>query len=257
MRMLKPALLIALLAVSGGAFAAGGHGGEGAPWSNWHAANSTTSTPSLQRGAANFAGYCQGCHSLKYMRYSRMAEDLGIPADQLDKLLLPAGHKATDYIMSTMPPADAEAWFGKAPPDLSLMVRARGADYVYQFLKGFYLDPAKPTGVDNVRLAGTAMPHVLSELEGVKHIVFKASEHHEGSAAPAEKVFDRFELVSPGHLKPEEYDEFVRDTVNFLDYVSEPAQNKRRALGVWVVLFLLVFTWFAWLLKKEYWKEVH
>ncbi len=123
---------------------------------------------SLQRGARNFMGYCFGCHSLKYQRYSRTAEDLSIPEEDFSKFLLPPGTKPTDYIVSSLPPADAEAWFGKAPPDLSLMARARSPDYIYQFFKTYYVDPSKPTGVDNLRLAATAMPHVLSELEGAE-----------------------------------------------------------------------------------------
>jgi len=249
MRMRKPALLmvLALTAVSG-ALAAEESGEGGASFQSWHADTEVENLASLQRGARNFIGYCLGCHSLKYERYSRMAQDLQIPQAQFDKLLLPPGEKDTDYILTTLPVEDAQSWFGKAPPDLSLMARARGKDYLYQFLKTFYVDSSRPTGVNNLRLPTTAMPHVLSELEGLKQAVFKT----EGD----KKVFDRFETLAPGHLTPAEYDSFVRDTVNFLDYVSEPTQAQRRALGVWVVLFLLAFTWLAWLLKKEYWKDV-
>jgi ubiquinol-cytochrome c reductase cytochrome c1 subunit len=156
-----------------------------------------------------------------------------------------------------MPAADAEAWFGKTPPDLSLMARARGKDYLYQFLKTFYLDPTRQTGANNLRLPTTAMPDVLSALEGLKVAVFKDVTRSEGGGLMHEQVFDHFEQVAPGRLTAAEYDGFVRDTVNFLDYVSEPTQTARRALGVWVVLFLLVFTWLAWLVKREYWKDVH
>jgi ubiquinol-cytochrome c reductase cytochrome c1 subunit len=257
MRTLR--LFAAALSVlgAGTAAAAADHGGGAASWQSWHAANDVRNLASLQRGARNFMGYCVSCHSLKYQRYSRTAQDLQIPQELFDKHLLPPGGKSTDYVLASLPAADGEAWFGKAPPDLSLMVRARGADYIYQFLKTFYVDPAKTTGTNNLRLDGTAMPHVLSELEGVKQAVFKNVAKHAGDGGVgAEKVFDRFETLAPGRLSAEEYDAFVRDTVNFLDYVSEPTQIKRRALGVWVVLFLLVFTWLAWLLKKEYWKDV-
>lgn len=247
MRTSKRAVIFTLLLSAGGiAFA---NEGGGASWTALHAGNDVENLASLQRGARNFMGYCFGCHSLKYQRYSRTAEDLSIPEEDFSKYLLPPGAKPTDYIVSSLPPADAEAWFGKAPPDLSLMARARSPDYIYQLFKTYYADPSKPTGVDNLRLAATAMPHVLSELEGVKKAVFKDAGGH--------KVFDRFETLAPGRLSAEEYDDFVRDTVNFLDYVSEPNQAHRRALGVWVVLFLLLFTWLAWLLKKEYWKDVH
>lgn len=258
------ALLAALIVAFGmGAVTARAaeHGG-GASWQSLQAGNDVNNLASLQRGARNFMGYCYGCHSLKYQRYSRTAEDLEIPEDEFAKFLQPPGTKSTDYIISSLPQADAEAWFGKAPPDLSLMARARSPNYIYQFLETFYVDPTKATGVNNLRLPTTAMPHVLSDLEGLKKVVYKteaASAAHGGehAAAGAAPAFDRFETLAPGRLTPAQYDDFVRDTVNFLDYVSEPSQAHRRALGVWVVLFLLLFTWLAWLLKKEYWKDVH
>jgi ubiquinol-cytochrome c reductase cytochrome c1 subunit len=256
--------LVAAVALAGVAGAAEEKGAEqeggalGDSWKSWHAKNEVSNVTSLQRGARNFVSYCQGCHSLKYVRYSRLAEDLQIPPEQLEKFLLPPGDKPADYLTASMPAADAEAWFGKAPPDLSLMARARGRDYLYQFLTTFYADPTKPTGVNNLRLANTAMPHVLSELEGVKKAVFKSEEVKGEDGKPhTEQVLEKFEMVLPGRLSEAEYDSFVRDTVNFLDYASEPTQVKRRALGVWVVLFLFAFTWMAWLLKKEYWKDVH
>jgi ubiquinol-cytochrome c reductase cytochrome c1 subunit len=256
--------MVAALALSGVARAAEEKAGEhesgvlGDSWKNWHAKNEVSNVTSLQRGARNFVSYCGGCHSLKYLRWSRLAQDLEIPDDQLERLLLPPGDKPADYITASMPAADAEAWFGKAPPDLSLMVRARGRDYIYQLLKTYYADPSKPTGVNNLRLPGTAMPHVLSELEGVKKAVYKTEEVKGEDGKPhTEQVLEKFEMLLPGRLSEAEYDAFVRDTVNFLDYASEPVQVKRRALGVWVVLFLIAFTWMAWLLKKEYWKDVH
>jgi ubiquinol-cytochrome c reductase cytochrome c1 subunit len=266
MRTLNRALAVVVLlsaALTVGAAHAAEEGGEhgggaiGDSWKHWQVKNQVANITSLQRGARNFTSYCLGCHSLKYVRWSRLAEDLEIPEEQLN-LLLPPGDKPADYILTTMPQADAEAWFGKAPPDLSLMVRARGADHVYQFLKTFHADPTKPTGVNNLFLENTAMPHVLSELEGVKTAVYKEVEvkGEDGKPHP-EKVLEKFELTVPGRLTEAQYDGFVRDTVNFLDYASEPAQTKRRALGVWVVLFLIVFTWLTWLLKKEYWKDVH
>jgi ubiquinol-cytochrome c reductase cytochrome c1 subunit len=218
----------------------------GANWKNSHANTSVVDKASLQRGARNFASYCLGCHSLKYQRWSRLGEDLEIRADLLEKDVLPPGDKPANYILTTMPAADAETWFGKTPPDLSLMARSRGKDYLYQFLTTFYADPTRPTGANNLRLPATAMPAVLSELEGVKHAVFNKDGE-----------FERFELVAPGRLTQAAYEGFVRDTVNFLDYVGEPTQAARRSLGVWVILFLLVFTWLAWLMKKEYWKDVH
>ena len=214
-------------------------------WQAWHAGNEVTNTDSLQRGARNFVNYCSGCHSMKYMRYSRMAKDLKIPLEQLKTHLLPAGATPADYFQAGITPADAVAWFGKEPPDLSLIARSRGPDKVYKFLKTFYQDASRPTRSNNLVLNNPAMPAVLSELEGVKAAVFK------------DKQFDHFVTVTPGQLSPAQFDGFVRDTVNFLDYAGEPAQADRRSIGVWVVLFLLLFTWMAWLLKKEYWKDVH
>jgi ubiquinol-cytochrome c reductase cytochrome c1 subunit len=230
-----------------------GHHEEGVNWQAWKAGNQVTNIASLQRGAANFVNYCSGCHSLKYHRWSRLAADLHLSDKLLQDELLPEGVKSSDYMLSSFPKADAETWFGRAPPDLSLVARSRGTDWIYKFLKGFYLDPTRPTGTNNLALEGASMPAVLSDLEGTKTAVF--AEH--GAAGHAGKVVERFEFVSEGRLKPAEYDAFVRDTVNFLDYVGEPAQAARRSIGIWVVLFLLVFTAFAWMLKKEYWKDVH
>jgi ubiquinol-cytochrome c reductase cytochrome c1 subunit len=224
-------------------------GGLGSDWKTSHAGTDVENKASLQRGARNFANYCIGCHSLKYERWSRMAKDLDIPEDLLQKDIMPPGDKPAQYILTSMPATDSEAWFGKTPPDLSLIARSRGKDYLYQLWTTYYVDPTRPTGSNNLRLPSIAMPDVLSELEGLKRPVYKT----EGK----EQVFDHFEMIAPGRLSTAEYEAFVRDTVNFLDYVGEPTQSARRSLGVWVVLFLLLFTWLAWLMKKEYWKDVH
>jgi ubiquinol-cytochrome c reductase cytochrome c1 subunit len=274
MRTLNRALGIAVM-LAGAAFAAPLWAQEAAPaagakpeankeeaehasdYKHWKAKNEVTNLASLQRGARNYLGYCSGCHSLKYLRYSRMAKDLEIPDAQLQEMM-PPGDKPADYILTSMPPADATVWFGKVPPDLSLIARSRGPDYVYQFLKTFYVDPSKPTGVNNLRLPGTAMPDVLSEVEGVKKAVYREEAKTGADGKPhTERVFDKFELAVPGRLSASDYDAFVRDTVTFLDYAGEPAQVQRRHLGVFVVLFLIAFTWLAMLLKKEYWKDVH
>jgi len=227
--------------------------GHGVDWQAWTAGNQITDTASLQRGATNFVNYCLGCHSLQYMRFERMAKDLKIGDEQLRKSLIPTGAKPTDYILATFPKADAEAWFGRQPPDLSLITRSKGSDYVFQYLKGFYVDETKPSKTNNLALPGSAMPAVLSDLEGVKRVVFGTGEAAHGGGKPVE----RFEQVSAGALTPAQYDAFVRDTVNFLQYVGEPSQVDRESIGIWVVLFLLIFTWFAWMLKREYWKDVH
>lgn len=219
-------------------------------WESWQAGNSLGDVASLQRGARNFMNYCNGCHAIKYMRYQRMADDLKIPTKVLEKDLVAPGRNALDYITTSMPAADALNWFGKVPPDLSLITRSKGTDYVYRLFKTFYVDPASPTGTNNLAYPLTAMPAVLSDLSGVNAAVFTQSK--DGS-----KVFDHFEPLVAGSMTAAQYDQFVRDTVNFLDYVGEPAQLDRQFIGIWVVLFLVLLTWLSLLLKNEYWKDVH
>jgi ubiquinol-cytochrome c reductase cytochrome c1 subunit len=247
--MLKSWVLITIALLSAGAAVADEEGGIALLPSGADIKN----TESLQRGARNFMNYCSGCHSLKYLRYNRMAEDLKIPESELAKNLMFAADKPFDTINSAMP-KDSESWFGKEPPDLSLMARARGVDYIYSFLKGFYVDKTRPWGVNNLYLPSAAMPHVLAERQGLQKPVFKNEPDEHGSAR---MVLVGVDTMTPGALKPEEYDLFVRDIANFLDYAGEPVKEKRQSLGVFVTLFLLVFFVFAYLLKKEYWKDVH
>jgi len=223
--------------------------GEGLP----HSGADIKDVESLQRGARNFMNYCSGCHSLKYVRYNRIATDLQIPESELTANLMFTTDKAFDTVNSSMP-ADSEAWFGKQPPDLSLMARARGVDYIYAFLKGFYVDKNRPWGTNNLILPGAAMPDVLADLQGLQKPVYTNEPDDHGSA---NMVLTGVEAMSPGAMKPEEYDQFVRDTANFLDYAGEPVKAKRQSMGVFVILFLLVFFAFAYMLKKEYWKDVH
>jgi len=205
---------------------------------------------SLQRGAKYFVNYCLGCHSAKYVRYNRLANDLGITEKQLVENLMFTGERPFDTMANAMRAEDSVRWFGKSPPDLSLMARARGTDYIYTFLHGFYAAPGRSTGADNLVLPGTAMPHVLWKLQGVQQAVFKTEQN-------GEKVFERFELARPGELNAEEYDSVVRDLVNFLDYIAEPIKVERQQLGIRVIAFLLVFLLIAYMLKKEIWKDVH
>jgi ubiquinol-cytochrome c reductase cytochrome c1 subunit len=218
-----------------------------------HAGTDINNVESLQRGARNFMNYCSGCHSLKYLRYNRMATDLKIPAAELHNLMFNSD-KPFDTINASMAGADAEKWFGKQPPDLSLIARARSVDYLYAFLKGFYVDKTRPWGVNNLVLPGAAMPAVLSSLQGLQKPVFKNEPDEHGSA---NMVLTGVEPLAAGALKPEEYDQFVKDIVNFLDYAGEPIKAKRQSMGVFVILFLLVFFAFAFFLKREYWKDVH
>lgn len=256
MGFVRKLVVVAAFAFAGAAAASESGHDAGVNWQGWRAGNDVTNTKSLQQGAANFVNYCMHCHSLRLVRWSRVAEDLKIPSELLQKTLLPAGASMTDYIHSSFPAAEAEAWFGKTPPDLSLTARSRGTDWIYQFLKGFVADPTKVTGTNNLVLDGASMPAVLSDLEGVKVAVF-AEHGAEAGGHGGGPAVERFEYIQQGSMTPEQFDGFVRDTVNFLDYVGDPTQAERRHLGVWVLLFLLVFTGFAWMLKREYWKDVH
>ena len=209
---------------------------------------------SLQRGARLYMNYCLGCHSLQYVRYNAMAQGLGLNDEQVAENLRFTGSSPHDPIEIAMPAADAAGWFGLAPPDLSLIARSRGTDYVYTFLKSFYADPAsRATGANNKVLAGTAMPHVLWELQGVQEAVYREEVGADGTRR---QVFERFELATPGSMTPDEYDQAARDLTAFLSWAAEPMQLERQRLGVLVLLFLLVLFAFSWLYYKELWKDV-
>jgi ubiquinol-cytochrome c reductase cytochrome c1 subunit len=208
---------------------------------------------SLQRGAANFMNYCSGCHSAQYVRYKTIGKDLDLSEDMLVENLMFNADKTFETIQASMPADDAARWYGTAPPDLSLMARAKGVDHVYNFLKGFYVDPDSPTGVDNTVLEGTSMPHVLWELQGYQEAHFVEHNNEDGSVT---KTFEGFTQVIPGKLDSEDYDEFVRDTVNFLAYMAEPVRGFRVALGKWVIIYLIFFLIIARMLKKQIWKDV-
>jgi ubiquinol-cytochrome c reductase cytochrome c1 subunit len=217
-----------------------------------HANNDLNNVASLQRGARNFVNYCMGCHSAQYVRYNRLAFDLQIPEADLVANLMFAADKPTETMAVAMRPDDGRRWFGRPPPDLSLIARSKGADYLYNFLHGFYLDPSRPTGVNNLMLPNPAMPHVLWELQGTQECVWEEVPH----GAATEKECTKFKQVAPGRLTKEEYDQFVRDLVNFFDYIGEPMQLERQRLGVWALAFLLLFGILAYLLKREIWKDV-
>ncbi len=204
---------------------------------------------SLQRGARLFVNYCLSCHSAKFQRFNRTGKDLGLTDQEVKENLMFVTDKIGDTMTIAMPPAEAEVWFGTPPPDLSVIARARGSDWLYTYLRGFYLDDSRPFGVNNVVFKDVGMPHVLSQLQGLQKAVF---QEHEG-----QKVFEKFEQVTPGTMSPEEFDGAMRDLTAFLTYVGEPIQMERRAMGKWVLLFIAVFFVLAYLLKKEYWKDVH
>ena len=208
--------------------------------------------PSLQRGAKNFINYCSGCHSAQYVRYNTIGKHLQLSEEQLVNNLMFNAVKTFETMRAAMPAADAERWFGTPPPDMSLIARAKGADHIYNFLKGFYIDPDSPTGVDNRVLAGTSMPHVLWELQGYQKAVFSEITDEYGTT----NHFDGFAKVTAGMMNAEEYDDFVRDTVNFLAYIAEPIRSDRRRLGKWVLIYLFVFLIIAWMLKNQVWKDI-
>jgi len=208
-------------------------------------------TATLQRGARLFFNYCSGCHGLQYMRYSRISEDLGIDEKEIAQSLIFTGAKIGDKAVSHMPATEAASWFGKAPPDLSLEARAKGPDWIYHYLKSFYLDPSRPVGWNNTVFPNASMPNALWELQGLQVAVKHPAE------AGHEAGIEKLQIKTPGSQTPEQYDRTVRDITAFLTYVGEPAALKRQSMGVWVLLYLAFFTFIAYLLKHEFWKDVH
>jgi ubiquinol-cytochrome c reductase cytochrome c1 subunit len=215
--------------------------------------NNLANTASLQRGAKYFVNYCLGCHSAEYVRYNRLAEGLQLSDNQLINNLMFTGEQPFDTMSNAMRPEDAARWFGRPPPDLSLIARSRGPDYIYNFLRGFYADDASPTGADNIVLPNTAMPDILWELQGIREPIY--AEPAEG-VEDAEPVITGYETVYQGLMSETQFDQVARDIVNFLDYIGEPMRQEREALGIRVIAFLLVFLLIAYLLKKEIWKDV-
>ena len=209
---------------------------------------------SLQRGARTFVNYCMGCHSAKYERYNRLARDLHISEkDVIDNLMF-TGTKIGDHMDTAMPHDEAKNWFGTAPPDLTLVARVRGVDWLYTYLRSFYRDDSRPFGVNNRLFHNVGMPNILWQLQGEQDAVYKTVTDEDGHP---HKMLESIELKKAGQETPAEFDRTVRDLVNFLAYMGEPIKQQRMALGVKVLLFLLVFFVVAYLLKKEYWKDVH
>jgi len=202
---------------------------------------------SLQRGAKLFVNYCLSCHSAQYMRYNRMGRDIGLTDKQVEQNLMFASDKVGETMTIAMPAEKSAKWFGTAPPDLSVIARSRGgADWLYTYLTGFYKDDSRPFGVNNTVFPDVGMPHVLWELEGLKEPVRDEENHITG-----------YKYVTKGKLTPAEYDAAARDLTAFLVYVGEPVQQTRKAIGIWVLLFLFVLFVVSYYLKREYWKDVH
>ncbi len=209
---------------------------------------------SLQNGAKLFMNYCFGCHSTEYQRYGRVAEDLGIPDTlMMENLVFDPNAKIGDLMENAIPDKEAANWFGASPPDLTLVARVRGTDWLYTYLRSFYADPTRPFGVNNIIFPSVGMPHVLQELQGLTTPVYETTiidgvEH---------QTVVGIESYGTGELSAGEYDSAVRDLVNFLEYSGDPVQIERHRLGWWVMGFLVIFAIVSYLLKKEYWRDVH
>lgn len=228
---------------------------------------------SLQRGAQLYMNYCMGCHALQYERYQRFQSGLGVPEDLVMKhLRFDSSAKIGDLMKNAMPVADAKQWFGAPPPDLTLIARSRGVDYLYTYLRTFYKDPARPWGVNNKAFPDVGMPHVLLELQGlqecapgpvhadnggIKKDPLTGKEVLFGTDGKPLNPCGRFKIAQPGKLTPVEYDSAMVDLVSFLQYIAEPTQQHRKHIGVFVLMFLALLFVFAWLLNREYWKDVH
>jgi len=226
---------------------------------------------SQQRGVRTFVNYCLNCHSAKYMRYNRLT-DLGLEPAMIQDNLMFASAKIGEPMTVAMAPADAKAWFGVVPPDLTVVARVRGADWLYNYFLGFYRDDGSPSGWNNLIFPNVAMPHVLAELSGVNRLVrteYKTLDEAKGAALAARGLVhltpakdhryavETLAVETPGTLTPVEYQALVADLVNYLDYMGEPVRNKRIGLGLVVLLYLGVLFVFAYWLKREYWKDVH
>ncbi len=206
---------------------------------------------SLQRGAQLYMNYCSGCHSLKYLRYSRVGEDLGLSEDEVMTNLNLTGAKFGEHIVTSMPADKSKEWFGQTPPDLSVISRVRGSDWIYTYLKSFYLDEARPLGWNNKLFPNASMPNPLWQMQGLQRAEYGKAD------ATGERPVEKLVLAQAGTMGAEEFNQVARDITAFLEYAGEPAVLKREAMGVWVILFLAFFTFLAWLLKTEYWKDVH
>ncbi|MEY2619501.1 MAG: putative Cytochrome c1 precursor [Pseudomonadota bacterium] len=239
------------LGAAGPAQAAGG----GIAWDK--APNKTNDLPALQEGAKLFVNYCLNCHSAAFMRYNRL-QDIGLTEQQIKDNLLFTTDKVGETMKSNIDPKQAKEWFGGLPPDLTLIARSRsghggtGADYLYTYLRTYYRDPAKATGWNNLAFPNVGMPHVLWELQGEREPQFDTVMSHGHET----KVFKGWKQVTPGTMTPAQYDQSMANLVGYLQWMAEPAQNTRVRIGVWVMLFLCVFTVIAWRLNAAFWKNV-
>jgi len=215
-----------------------------------------TDVISLQSGARTFVNYCLNCHSASLMRWNRLKE-LGLNESQIKDNLIFGGEKVGDLMDVAMTKKDGRKWFGASPPDLSVIARARGADWLYSYLRGFYRDPARPTGWNNIVYENVGMPNPMWQLQGERVRVEQAAKGGDGRDSHGPAMVVKYEMVKPGSLTAVQYDETVRDLVNFLVYLGEPAASSRKQIGIFVLLILLALWPLVYLLKREYWKDVH
>jgi ubiquinol-cytochrome c reductase cytochrome c1 subunit len=254
---MKKFLLSLLLALGFLAPAVASEGGI--PWDRFPS-EKMSDVPALQHGAKLFVNYCLNCHSASFMRFNRM-RDLDLTEDQIKKNLLFTTDRVGDVMKNSFDPKQAKEWFGAVPPDLSVIARSRsggsgtGADYLYTYLRAYYRDETKPTGWNNLAFPNVGMPHALWELQGQRVAKYAEVKDPHDEKKTVHR-FAGFESVSPGTLTPQQYDESVADLVAYLNWMSEPVQSQRVRLGVWVLIFLAVFTLIAWRLNAAYWKDV-
>ncbi|HRD94807.1 MAG TPA: cytochrome c1 [Rubrivivax sp.] len=234
--------------------------GGGHPWDKFPTER-MNDMAALQNGAKLFSNYCLNCHAAAFMRYNRL-KDIGLTDEQIARNLIFTGAKVGETMKIALDPKDAKAWFGADPPDLTLIARSRadgamgsGADYLYTYLRTYYRDETKPTGWNNLAFPGVGMPHALWELQGQQRAHF-AEEKDPHDPAKVNHVFKGFEQITAGKLSPAEYNLAVADLVAYLQWMSEPMQAQRVRLGVWVLLFLAVFTVIAWRLNAAFWKDI-
>ena len=218
-----------------------------------------TDQESLQRGLTLFANYCFGCHSLEHARYERAAVDLGIPNEIFEENLIFSDAKIGQLMTNAMPKDQAASWFGSAPPDLTLSARLRGPEWIYSYMRAFYVDPKRPYGVNNVVFKDVGMPHVLAELQGVcaEAPAIGSDPEVDPLSGKIVKSSTCQEFVSEGSMSPEQYDEAIYDLVNFLEYVGEPSRIQSVELGRMVLIFLAFLFVFVYYLNKEYWRDIH
>ena len=251
-KILISLLLACGLASGGSAIAAGG----GIAWDK--APSKTNDMVALQNGAKLFVNYCQNCHAAAFMRFNKL-KDIGLTEQQIKENLLFSTDKIGDTMKVAMDPKNAKDWYGVIPPDLTLVARSRsdfgkgtGADYLYTYLRTYYRDDTKPTGWNNLAYPNSAMPHVLWEMQGERKPVYAEMTEHGKKVS----VVKGWEQVTPGTMSPLQFDQSMGDLVGFLQWMSEPVQNNRVRIGVWVLLFLLILTFAAWRLNAAFWKDV-